>query len=407
MKTAALLLAFLFASGYQVSTSYFSRTRNVAVQATERQNYFVVDADIWKYARPDLSDLRLYDGQAQVPYALIEQSGGSSSQQSPARILNLGRVGDHTEFDLDVRGLNEYGRVHLYLDAKNFINNAQIEGRSVLNDRSGTALGSSTLYDFTAEGLGSNFVLKFPPSSFPYLHLRLAPGLNPSQIKGAYVSNFSETKAAWSQAGTCTPASDAPKQSVFDCSLSAGMPLERLAFDLPANVVNFNRTVVVSDEKGNELERGSISRVRMNRAGQIVISEDLAIDLYHHRKEQIRITIENGDDAPLPVQQLRPLSIERRVYFDPKGKLALQLYYGDPKLGAPSYDYGKFFQSSPDVGVAQLGPAEANPQFKGRPDDRPWSERHNGILWIAMLVAVALLGGLALRGLTSKPASKP
>jgi hypothetical protein len=185
------------------------------------------------------------------------------------------------------------------------------------------------------------------------------------------------------------------------------MPLERLAFDLPANVVNFNRTVVVSDEKGNELERGSISRVRMNRAGQIVISEDLAIDLYHHRKEQIRITIENGDDAPLPVQQLRPLSIERRVYFDPKGKLALQLYYGDPKLGAPSYDYGKFFQSSPDVGVAQLGPAEANPQFKGRPDDRPWSERHNGILWIAMLVAVALLGGLALRGLTSKPASKP
>jgi hypothetical protein len=407
MRAAALLLSLLVAGGYQVSIPYFSRTRNVAVQAPDRQSYFVVDPDIWKFARPDLSDLRLYDGQAQVPYALIEQSGGSSSQESPARILNLGKVGDHTEFDLDVRGLNEYGRVHLELDAKNFINNAHVEGRNAPNDRNGTALGSSTLYDLTAEGLGSNFVLKFPPSSFRYVHLRLAPGLSPSQIKGAYVSNFSETKAAWSQAGNCTLASGDPKQSVFDCSLSAGMPVERLAFDLPATAVNFNRTVVVSDEKGNELERGSISRVRMNRAGQIVISEDLAIDLYHHRKEQIRITIENGDDAPLPVQQLRPLSVERRVYFEPKGKSALQLYYGDPKLAAPSYDYGKFFQPSPDVGVAQLGPAEANPQFKGRPDDRPWSERHNGILWIAMLVAVALLGGLALRGLTSRPAPKP
>jgi hypothetical protein len=179
------------------------------------------------------------------------------------------------------------------------------------------------------------------------------------------------------------------------------MPVERLVFDLPPNAVNFNRTVVVSDEKGSEMARGSISRVRMNRSGQVVISEALAIDLYHHRQKQIRVTIENGDDTPLPVQQLRPLSIERRVYFDPKGKSALQLYYGDSKLEAPAYDYGKFFQPSPDVGIAQLGPAEANPQFKGRPDNRPWSERHNGILWIAMLAAVALLGGLALRGLKS------
>jgi hypothetical protein len=407
MKTAALLIALLVAGGYQVSISYFSRTRNVAVQSADRQNYFVVDADTWKFARTDLSDLRLYDGQAQVPYALVEQSGGSSSEESPARILNLGKVGDHTEFDLDVRGLNEYGRVHLDVDAKNFINNGHVEGRNAPNDRNGTALGSSTLYDLAAEGLGSNFVLKFPASSFPYVHVRLGPGLSPSQIKGAYVSNFSETKAAWSQAGNCTLASGDPKQSVFDCSLSAGMPVERLVFDLPGKAVNFNRTIVVSDEKGSELARDSISRVRMNRAGQVVISEDLAIDLHHHRKEQITVTIENGDDAPLPVQQLRPLSIERRVYFDPKEKTALQLYYGDAKLGAPSYDYGKFFQPSPDVAVAQLGPAEGNPQFKGRPDDRQWSERHNGILWIAMLVAVVLLGGLALRGLTSRSEPRP
>ena len=295
--------------------------------------------------------------------------------------------------------------MRLRVDAKNFICNAQVQGRQNPNDRSGTDLGSSTLYDFTAESLGSNFALKFPSSSFPYLHVRLAPGINPNQIKGAYISNFSETKAAWSQAGNCTAVSGAPKRSVFECSLVDGMPIERLTFELPPSAVNFNRAVVVSDEKGSELQRGSISRVRVNRAGQTVISEDLAVDLYPRTAKQIRVALENGDDAPLLIQQVQPLSFQRRVYFDAKGQSALRLSYGDSKLEAPSYDYGKFFRQSPDAAVAQVGPAEANSQFTGRPDDRPWSERHNGALWVAMLVAVAVLGGLALRGLKSNPSS--
>jgi hypothetical protein len=401
--TALLLISFLAASGYEAAIAYFSRERTVAISSPDRQNYVVVDADIWKYARPDLAELRLYDGQAQVPYALVTQSGGSSTQDSPARILNLGKAAGQTEFDLDVGGLAEYDRVRLTLDAKNFINRAQVEGRKTANERSGTDLGNTTLYDFTAEGLGSNSVLKFPTSSFPYLRVRLAPGIAPAQVKGAFVSNVSETKAVWTSAGSCTAASGAPKQSVFACSLSDGVPLERIAFELPINSVNFNRTVVVSDEKGNELSRSSINRVRLTRAGQTVVSEDLVLGLNVRSTNRIIVTTENGDDTPLPVAQVRPLLVERRIYFDPNAKSTLELYYGDAKLEAPSYDYGKFFQQSPDAVVAQAGPAEANRQFTGRPDDRPWSERHNGVLWLAMLVAVALLGGLALRGLKGNP----
>ncbi len=370
--TALFLASFLAGPGYEAAVVYFSRERGVTVSAPDRQNYVVVDPDMWKFARADLADLRLFDGQAQIPYALIEQSGGSSTQDSPARLLNLGKV---------------------------FINRAQIQGRKAVNDRSGPDLGNSTLYDFTAEGLGSNYVLKFPTSSFPYLHVRLAPGISPSQVKGAYVAYFSETKAAWVSAGSCAVAPAVPKQSVFACSLFEGGPLQRITFEMPANAVNFNRTVVVSDEKGNELGRGSISRVRLSRAGQTVVSENLVLDLNLRTTNHITAAVENGDDAALPIQQVRPLGIERRLYFDPRGKSELKLYYGDPKLEAPSYDYRKFFQPSSDAAVARVNPGEANSQFTGRPDDRPWSERHSGVLWITMLVAVVLLGGLALRGL--------
>jgi hypothetical protein len=257
------------------------------------------------------------------------------------------------------------------------------------------------LYDFTKEGLGSNFTLKFSPASFPYFHVRLAPGIRPDEVKGAYLSSFSETKAAWTNAGQCDPSSAQHKQTVYHCAISSGMPVERVTFAIPGSSVNFNRTVVLSDEHGNEFQRSAISRVRINRGGQTVTSEDLDIDLYPQTLKQINVTVENGDDPPLPIESVKPLSVERRLYFDPKGKGSLQLYYGDPKLEAPSYDYAKFFQQSADAAVAQLGPAQANAQFTGRPDDRPWSERHTFVLWIAMVVAVFILGALAIKGLKS------
>jgi hypothetical protein len=387
------------ATGYEAAVPYFSQTRSISIGAPEKQNYVPLDADVFAHARPDLSDVRIYDGQAQVPYVSVRQSGGSSTQESQAKLLNLGSVAGRAEFDIDTSGFDEYDRVRLQLNAKNFINSAQMEGRRTPKDKSGTNLGTSTLYDFTKEGLGSNFTLKFSAASFPYLHVRLGPGIRPDEVKGAYLSSFSETKAAWTNAGQCNPASAQPKATVYQCAISTGMPVERVAFSIPASSVNFNRTVVLSDEHDNEFQRSAISRVRMNRAGQMVTSEDLDIDLYAHTANQISISIENGDDPPLPIETVKPLSVERRLYFDPKGKSSLQLYYGDPKLEAPSYDYAKFFQQSADAAVAKLGPAQANPQYAGRPDDRPWSERHTFVLWAAMVLAVVILGALAIKGL--------
>jgi hypothetical protein len=408
MKRAAAALVVIFSSaamGYDAAIPYFARSRNLTVSSPERQNYIVVDPDIWKSSRNDLADIRIYDGQSQVPYALAKESGGNSIQETPAKILNLGSVAGRTEFDLDVGDLPEYEHVRLEIDAKNFINGVQVQGRRAPNDRTGSNLGSSTLYDFTNEGLGSNFVLKFPTSSFPYLHVRMSPGILPNQIKHAFVSTFSETKAVWTSAGECKPILGGLKQSSFECSLFEGVPVERVSFSAPKSTVNFNRTAVVSDENGNEIARGSISRVRLNRAGQSVVSEDLTMDLYERPIRQLKVAIQNGDDKPLPIDQVRALSFERRIYFDPNGRGALQLYYGDDKLGSPTYDYARFFQQSPNAAVAQLGQPAPNPQFTGRPDERPWSERHQGVLWAAMIAAVVVLGALALRGMKSNTAS--
>ncbi|MGA9040414.1 MAG: DUF3999 family protein [Terriglobales bacterium] len=400
------LLAFIFVQtmSHEAAIPYFGHVRDVAIASPGRQNYVVVDQSVWRYSQPDLADVRLYDGQTQVPYVLKQRRGGVSSVEQEAKLLNLGSVAGRTEFDIDVGDLPEYDRVRLRLDAKNFIATAEAEGRNDLHQSPGTKLGSSTLYDFTREDLGSNFVLKLPTANFHYLHIRLAPGIKPAQVKGAVLFNLQEEKAAWSNAGACQPANRAPsKNTIFSCEDANATPVDRIEFQIAAAAVNFRRSVTATDAKGNELASGEISRIRMLRAGQSVVSESLAFDLPGTREKQLTITIENGDDAPLPVETVLPLSIERRLYFDPAGKTAVKVYYGDEKLGEPSYDYAKFFQEDPAAVEAKLGADMPNPAYTGRPDDRPWSEQHKGVLWAAMVLAVAVLAGLALRGFKTGP----
>ena len=177
----------------------------MTITTPDKQNYAVLDAEVFAHARPDLSDVRIYDGQSQVPYVLVRQSGGSTTQESQAKVLNLGSVGGRTEFDLDASGVEEYDRVRLQLEAKNFINVAQVEGRRALNDRSGTKLGNTTLYDFTKEGLGSNFVLKFPSASFPYLHVRLASGIPSGSGEGRISVELLRNQSCVDQRGKLLP----------------------------------------------------------------------------------------------------------------------------------------------------------------------------------------------------------
>ena len=82
-----------------------------------------------------------------------------------------------------------------------------------------------------------------------------------------------------------------------------------------------------------------------------------------------------------------------------KGSRSLKLYYGDGKLDPPVYDYARFFKADPAAARAELGPGAHNEAYRGRPDDRPWSERHKAVLWLAMLLAVIVLAALAIRGL--------
>ncbi len=384
---------------------YFRYTRDISISLPGKQNYLVVDAAIWAHARASLSDLRLYDREVQVPYALSEEQASSSTQVREARILNLGVRGGRTEFDLDVGDEAEYNHVELRVKATNFVATATADGRDAVVG-TGRKLSTSTLYDFSREGLGNNFEMRIPLSTFRYLHVSITPAISPREISGASTSVRRESQAKWISAGQCHSPEQVGRSTRIACDLDPGVPVGRMSFTVPADLVNFRRTVSVGDSQSSQLCRGSISRIRMKSGGKEVVTDDLALSSCAMKAKQVVIEIDNGDNTPLQVEKAEPQSLERRIYFDPAGKSAIRLYYGDEKLPAPEYDYANFFHKEPDAVAAAIGAENSNPDYTGRPDERPWSERHKWVLWGSLLLSVVVLAFLALKGLTSGQAAQ-
>lgn len=402
-------LAFIFllladAPAPQPAVPYFSNVREIFVRASGALNYVVLDEQVYKYARHDLGDLRLYAGDREIPYAISVQRASSGVADRPARLLDLGSVGGTTQFLIDTEGVPEYDRVTLDLtnDAKNFIARAAVEGSN--DDRHGpwTRLGVFTLYDFSREKLGCNSALRLPTTRLRYLRVNVS-GLAPQQIAAAKIAMVAQQHARWTELSAQPRIEQSGRNTVITWDTNENVPLERIAFSVDPSEVNFRRPVEVTTRRADDkreatIAQGSISRVHISRAGRVVNSEELAIDL-SERASNYKITIRNGDDPPLRIVKVEPMTLERRLYFDVKDANSLRLYYGDPKLPAPSYDFAKFFQQNVGGVRVDLGPDAHNAAYHGRPDDRPWSERHGWVMWAALVVAIVGLGSVALRGL--------
>jgi hypothetical protein len=219
-------------------------------------------------------------------------------------------------------------------------------------------------------------------------------------VKGATVADFQTLAASWVPVGSTPEIAQEGRSTVIRWTQPEHAPLERVVVDVGGDA-NFLRPVELQDGKGRRVASGEITRVHLQKDGQTVDSRRLELYLSGEQSSQFKLIVQNGDDPPLPITAVHPQTMERRLYFDPGSRTGVKLYYGDEKAFHPVYDYAKLFQLQPDAARAELGPEERNAAFTGRPDDRPWSDRHQWVMWAALILAVVVLGVIALRGMKS------
>ena len=386
----------------------------------------------------------------EVPYA-ITLSEAASEETESARVLNLGSGngshGGKIVFDLAMPE-RPYTGVTLDLDPQihDFLATATVSGSDLPDrDAKSTALGSFTLFDLSSQHLSRDTTLPLVESTFRYLHVVLsvspapgnslgsAAGFAPAMVRGAQVPPSREAQILYTIVAETSSITTAGRESRATFMIPPRVPVERVSFVLaPGYKGNFSRDVRVSavtdreakggpknsgstggndaqqvDEDGRapfpEVVPGNILRVHTTEVGREIRRDQLGfpavLGANLQRPAKVEVAIENGDDQPLQIAAVRLEMRQRKLCFDASAVpgAGVALYYGDPTLLAPVYDYDRIFVASSKPLAADLGPEQMNANYRPRSDVRSFTERHPEVLWIALIAVICALGVVALK----------
>jgi hypothetical protein len=256
-------------------------------------------------------------------------------------------------------------------------------------------------------------LIMLPVSNFRYLHfeiqtLALEP-VTPQDIAGVDVLTGSTEPPRYMLVAIANAPQQKPHETVYEFAVPANVPVERLAFASDDPNAVFSRTADLERWKvetaGNAdtrrpaaVQSEGIMLAHSPPAKGETVSTGNAVDLglgAASYASTVRLTIQNGDDAPLVLRNVVLDTRERRLCFLRKSDASYTLRYGDPSLGAPQYDLSPIEAAAANVSVSTLGAERAlTPETTSQ---RPFTERHPVLLWAALILVVGTLGVVALR----------
>jgi hypothetical protein len=242
-------------------------------------------------------------------------------------------------------------------------------------------------------------------------------------VAGAEVPPSREAQTIYTTVAETSAIATVGRESKASFAVPVRVPVERVSFVLaPGFGGNFSRDVRVSataeaaakgaDEEtvGDgrvgepEVVTGEILRVRADEAGREIRTERLGVPAILganlQRAAKVEVTVENGDDQPLPIAAVRLEMRQRRICFDAAAAAGagLALYYGDAELVAPVYDYERLFVATDRPVAAELGAERGNPAYSApAAAELPFTERHPEVLWVVLICVVSALGVVALK----------
>jgi hypothetical protein len=121
--------------------------------------------------------------------------------------------------------------------------------------------------------------------------------------------------------------------------------------------------------------------------------------MYQNRKTRYwRVIVRNGNDTPVTGATPTLYMTPRHVVFEQQSGRNYRLLYGQSQASEAQYDLARrVSRKQMEAAVtAVLGPEAVNTDWA---DPRPWTEKYDVVLWLALGIAVVLLGFSALRSL--------
>ncbi len=361
---AGLVLLTAVATQEDTGTRHFRYQRTVLRPADSTgQTCIRLPPEVFPHARAGLEDLRVFAGEREVPYAL-RVATPPRAEPVVRLVSNLGTQDGDTTFEADPPA-GEYNQVTLELSAWNYIATVTVTGSHGQPGSAPVTLGTFTVFDLSRQHLGHSSVLHLPPSNFEHLRFRIRGRVTPADVGGLrFERDVIATELPFVTVAVSRGMRQDGHRSVLDLTVPPHVPVDRVRV-VPATggPAAFSRDVEVTatpqfaappvDGSGVPVVRrhsGTLQRIHRQEEGGRVDVENFTLDTFGLPADAAtkwNIAIDNGDDAPLPLDAVELQIRERDLCFEAGPDSGSNvLFYGDARRAAPTYDYQRLFVSA-------------------------------------------------------------
>jgi hypothetical protein len=357
--------------------------------------------DLYARVPATLGDLRVVDDQdREVPFVVHVPRGTHRLIWQDARILETSVLpGAYTQIVVDTAAAGSgHNAIELTVRETDFFTWVQV---AASDDGTAWRLLDERLpfYRFAGAGHADAQVLRHRRSVSPWLRLRLLHGSDAAvTVTGVRLADeVDDPPELLDVPVTFSAAADlAERHSGWQTDLGAALPVSEAVFT--AGEGEFHRPVLVrvSDDgrRWRLAGQGEIFRLRRGDT----VQERLRVPFPETASRHVRVEMFNRNDPPLAGLSVSLRSVARQVVLRQEPGRAYQLLYGRDRTPAPSYELARLVTAD-ELRTATRGALGEERSMPGHPRPLPWTERHTIVLWIALALAVGVLGWLALRSL--------
>ena len=368
----------------------------------------------------DLTDVRLYDAQGrEVPYRLIRQLPTDTTQfltyaivskqatpgatttlvirkPGPALVNSLGVDSPGVDSPgVDLPGVDSLGVMMANTSVRK---NARLSGSA--DAQTWYAIDNAVRLGPSPNGPGTTHtqLLRFPRTDYAYYRLEINDSTS-APLNILRVGNFSPVATSIPYLpipGVAMSYRDSSDRHTY-IHLTRSTPAR---FDMvkvwSANASPYHRQAEVQQRITQRGKRGrTTSRFETIKAFELNLADSNGVRLPSVNARDLFIVINNNDDPPLALTQVRAYQIATYLLADLTAGQVYSLRFSDPTHRAPVYDQTPFLATQPEnapiLGVHALANATANDQPKVAflSDSR--------LIWLALGLVLLVIGFLSYR----------
>jgi hypothetical protein len=385
-------------------------TRGIEQGETAGLSYVALDRGVTVHSENQLADLRLIDDAGQeVPYEVRSRITAATEPVHKATSIreNSFAQGQFTQVIADLGVKPEFhNTLQVETAEQDFINWVEVaasdDGRlwRIVKAR-------APISRFRKNKLEGTQTIPYSENNARFLRLRIqepgrqfsVTGIEVYFMRAPEADLVPESEIALTQHVAPDAGGDrAETQWTIDVGSDA-IPVSRVSFE--TSQPDFYRGVRIQRSKdGKQWEPGGGGQIyRHTEAGKT--EESLGVTWFETWGPRYwRVAVMNGNDAPLSEARLTLAMSQRYVIFHARQSRSYRLIYGNYRANAPQYDLAKTLRIRSNEKLARLRLRDED-ETSNYADPRPFTERHPNLLWVALGLAVVLLGAAAVYSLRS------